>query len=85
MKRPSPLLKLESYNPNPLLDALKSDLPGQQDMDLAAILGVTKSNISKIRNMHLGVTAEILLKMHEVSGLSIRELRCLMGDTRRFF
>lgn len=85
MARPNRVLKLESYDPNPLLDRLKSFAPGQNDVGLAAALGVTKSNISKIRNKHADISAEMLLNMHEMSGLSIRELRDLMGDTRRFF
>ncbi|WP_194726261.1 helix-turn-helix domain-containing protein [Noviherbaspirillum malthae] len=85
MARPNRVLKLESYDPNPLLDRLISVVPGQNDIGLAAALGVTKSIISKIRNKHADISAEMLLNMHEMSGLSIRELRNLMGDTRRLF
>ncbi|WP_151639071.1 helix-turn-helix domain-containing protein [Noviherbaspirillum aerium] len=85
MARPNRVLKLDSYDPNPLLDRLKSFAPGQNDIGLASALGVTKSIISKIRNKHADISAEMLLNMHEMSGLSIRELRNLMGDTRRFF
>ncbi|WP_194726649.1 helix-turn-helix domain-containing protein [Noviherbaspirillum malthae] len=85
MARPNRVLKLESYDPNPLLDRLISFVPSQNDVGLAAALGVTKSNISKIRNKHADISAEMLLNMHEMSGLTIRELRDLMGDTRRFF
>jgi plasmid maintenance system antidote protein VapI len=85
MRIPSPLLELSSYDPNPLLDRLKDFLEGRQDTKLAEVLGVTKSKISKIRHKHLGVNAEMLLRMHEISGLSIRELRTLMGDSRRYF
>jgi len=85
MVRPLRVLKLDSYDPNPLLDRLKGLVPGQTDTDLAAALGVTKSNISKLRNKHVDLSAEMLLNMHEMSGLSIRELRDLMGDTRHFF
>jgi hypothetical protein len=85
MARPNRVLKLESYDPNPLLDRLKRFVPGQNDIGLAVALGVTKSIISKIRNKHADISAEMLLNMHEMSGLSIRELRDLMGDTRRFF
>lgn len=85
MARPNRVLKLESYDPNPLLDRLLKFAPDQSDTGLAAALGVTKSIISKIRNKHADISAEMLLNMHEMSGLSIRELRDLMGDTRRLF
>jgi 2-methylcitrate dehydratase PrpD len=41
--------------------------------------------ISKIRHRRLPVGASLLIRMHEVSDLSIRELRNLMGDRREKF
>lgn len=85
MARPNRVLRLDSYDPNPLLDRLLTLVPEQNDAGLARALGVTRSIISKLRNKHADVSAEMLLNMHEMSGLSIRELRALMGDHRRFF
>jgi hypothetical protein len=39
--------------------------------------------ISKIRHRTLPVGASLLIRMHEVTDLSIRELRELMGDRRK--
>jgi len=41
--------------------------------------------ISKIRHHRLPVGASLLIRMHEVSDLSIRDLRYLMGDRRNKF
>jgi hypothetical protein len=38
--------------------------------------------ISKIRHHRLPVGASLLIRMHEVTGMSIRDLRDLMGDRR---
>ena len=38
--------------------------------------------ISKIRHHRLPVGASLLIRMHEISGMSIRDLRDLLGDRR---
>lgn len=85
MKVPSPLYKLESYDPEPLLDAISQAISVKSDNALAKALGITQGAMSKIRNKHKPVSAEVLLRMHDISGLSIRQMRNLMGDNRRLF
>jgi plasmid maintenance system antidote protein VapI len=68
------------YNPNHLLDILIGKLQLKNDAALARALEVAPPVISKIRHHRLAVGASILLRMHEVSDISIRELRNLMGD-----
>ena len=41
--------------------------------------------ISKIRHKILPVGPNLLIRMHEETGLSIRDLRALMGDNRAKF
>jgi hypothetical protein len=41
--------------------------------------------ISKIRHHHLPVGASLLIRMHEISDVSIKDLRALMGDRRAKF
>jgi hypothetical protein len=41
--------------------------------------------ISKIRSRKLPIGAPLLIRMHEVSGLSIQQLRKIMGDRRAKF
>ena len=74
-----------NYDPNHLLDALIEKLHLKNDAALSRALEVAPPVISKIRHRRLPVGASLLIRMHEVSELSIRELRELMGDRREKF
>lgn len=76
------LLSQQTYDPNRLLDALIERLNLKNDAALSRILEVAPPVISKIRHARLPVGASMLIRMHEETGLSIRELRELMGDRR---
>jgi len=76
------LLVNDTYDPNKLLDALIEKMGLKNDAALSRRLEVQPPVISKIRHRHLPVGASLLIRMHEESGLSIRELRTLMGDRR---
>ena len=71
-----------AYDPNNLLDTLIDKLHLKNDAALSRALEVAPPVISKIRHRRLPVGASLLIRMHEVSDLSIRELRTLMGDRR---
>src|SRR5476651_1331843 len=71
-----------AYNPNRLLDTLIENLRLKNDAALSRALEVAPPVISKIRHHRLPVGASLLIRMHEVSDLSIRDLRYLMGDRR---
>src|SRR5690349_5347991 len=71
---------LLQYNPNRLLDTLIENLRLKNDAALSRALEVAPPVISKIRHHRLPVGASLLIRMHEVSDLSIRDLRYLMGD-----
>ena len=73
------------YNPDNLLASLIGKLKLKNDAALSRALEVSPPVISKIRHRRLPVTASVLIRMHEVSQLSIRELRDLMGDRRNKF
>lgn len=70
------------YDPNRLLDHLIEKMRLKNDAALGRMLEVAPPVISKIRHRHLPVGASLLIRMHEVTGMSIRELRDLMGDRR---
>jgi plasmid maintenance system antidote protein VapI len=74
-----------TYDPNRLLDALIVKLSLKNDAALSRALEVAPPVISKIRHRRLPVDAALIIRMHEVTGLSIRELRDLMGDRRAKF
>jgi hypothetical protein len=71
--------KEETYDPNKVLDAIIEKLNLKNDAALSRALEVAPPVISKIRHRTLPIGATILLRMHEVSEFSIRELKGLMG------
>lgn len=72
----------ETYDPNRLLDTLLEKMHLKNDAALSRALEVAPPVISKIRHRRLPVGASLLIRMHEVSEMSIRDLRDLMGDRR---
>ena len=57
----------------------------KNDAALSRALELTAPLISKLRSQASPVSAFVLIRMHEVSGLGIAELRGLMGDHRKKF
>jgi hypothetical protein len=78
MRKP-PLTDDASYNPNKVLDAIIEKLELKNDAALSRMLEVAPPVISKIRHHTLPIGATILLRMHDISDFSIRELRALMA------
>ncbi len=76
---------MQRYDPDQLLASLIGRLNLKNDAALSRALEVSPPVISKIRHRRLPVTASLLIRMHEVSALSIAELRQLMGDRRGKF
>ena len=66
------------YDPNRVLDAIIAKLRLKNDAALSRVLEVAPPVISKIRHNTLPIGATLLLRMHEESEFSIRELRELM-------
>lgn len=89
LKRPAPrglgsgrvLLKQKSYTPNKLLNTVAAKLGITDDAVLCQEIGVHRTTISNIRNRRMAVSSALIVRMHEVTGMSIRELRQEMGDT----
>ena len=71
-----------TYDPNLLLDTLRERMQLKNDAALSRALEVAPPVISKIRHRTLPVGASLLIRMHEVTQMSIRDLRDLMGDRR---
>lgn len=70
------------YDPNHLLNTLIEHLGLTNDGALSLKLKVAKDVIRHIRQKRLPIGASMLLWMHEASGISIEDLRVLMGDRR---
>lgn len=64
---------------NPLLDLLKATLALKTDAALARRLALPIPAISKLRHCKIRVTPDMLISMHEETGLSIRELKSYLG------
>jgi DNA-binding transcriptional regulator YdaS (Cro superfamily) len=70
------------YNPNNLLDTLIKRMGLKDDGALSRKLRVATTVISNIRYGRLPVGASMLMWINEATGISIHELRELMGDRR---
>jgi hypothetical protein len=73
-------MKMTQYNPNQLLDTMLDNLCLKNDAALSRALDVAPPVISKVRHHRLPVGASMLIRMHEVTDIPIRDLRALMGD-----
>lgn len=67
------------YYPGRVLDAAIKALGGRCDADLARALTVAPPLISKVRRQRSYLTDALLIRIHEESGLSIKELKALMA------
>ena len=84
--RPITMIKFsgqKSYDPGRLLAYLKHLLDLKNDIALSKALRVSHQLLRAIRDQKLAIAGAILMRMQEVSELSITELRQLMGDRRR--
>jgi hypothetical protein len=77
--------EIREYNPGRLLDELLEHFRLKNDAALSRMLQVAPPVISKIRHRKLPVGGSMLIRMHEVSGLEMTDLRYLMGDRRSKF
>lgn len=73
------------YDPDNLLTSVMRQLNLKNDAALSRALEVGPPVISKIRHRKIPVGASMLIRMHEVTNLSIENLRSLMGDRRSKF
>jgi hypothetical protein len=73
----------ESYDTSHLLDSVLDQLQLPDDAALSETLGVAPSVISGIRDMRLPLEPEMLIRIHEITGISIIGLRNILGDRRK--
>jgi plasmid maintenance system antidote protein VapI len=60
-----------------LLDELQKRFDIKNDRHLAATLGVSTPVMSRIRNSKCSVSADIMIRIHEVFGLPIAKIKRL--------
>lgn len=74
-----------NYDPDNLLNTIIKKLSLKNDAALSRVLEVAPPVVSKIRHRRLPIGASLLIRMYEVSDVSIKDLRALMGDRRAKF
>lgn len=74
-----------TYSPETFIDGLLRRLGVRSYAALGRIVGLSPSVISKVRHRRLIISSKILVQVHEATDIPIRELRRMMGDTRRHF
>jgi hypothetical protein len=80
-----PKEKQSGYDPGNLLDTLIRKMALQTDADLAGRLGLQPHVVAMLRSQRLPLDASVLLRMHDVTQISLRHLRVLLGDRRNVF
>ena len=73
----------KGYDPARMLDALALHTRASSDASLAKALKISKHLIGWIRQGRYPLSATLILQIHEATGLSIGEIRNLVGDRRR--
>lgn len=73
------------YRPEQLIHTLMARLQARSLSELARKIGVSPSVLSKVMRRELPISSRILIKIHDSTGLPIRQLRTWMGDDRPFF
>lgn len=71
------------FDPNRMLDALLRRLQLANDDALCAELHVAPFVIARIRSGQSPIPPSLLIRINELYGINVRELRQLMGDRRR--
>ena len=79
MSQPKP------YDPNAMLDTIMAKMQLRNDAALSRLLEIQAPVISKIRHHRMPVSGALLVRIHEATGLSVRNLQDLMGDRRGKF
>ena len=73
------------YDPNRLLDTLTQRLGVNSDKALSQKLKMNKTLVARIRQKRLPLGASLLMGIHEATGISIPELKKILGDRRSKF
>jgi hypothetical protein len=74
-----------AYSPSDLIDNLKVLLNLKNDFSFSKKFGFSPAHISKLRHKKSVVSPDFLLRIHDVSEISIAELKKMMKDNRKFF
>jgi len=73
------LLENATYDPGNLFNAIKTKFQLKNDAALSGKLAVSAPVISKVRRKKMPISDALLVRMHDVTGMQISEIRQLMG------
>jgi hypothetical protein len=76
-------MDLGSYDSNHLLDSVLDQLHLPDDAALARAIDVDPALLADVRDMRREVDASLLIRLHEMTDISITGLRNILGDRRR--
>jgi plasmid maintenance system antidote protein VapI len=71
------------YDPGLFLDRLLSQLHLADDSQLARTLKMNKKVLISIRERRQPISGSMLMRMQEVTGLTVEELRHMLKDRRK--
>lgn len=74
--------RIENYNPAALLDFLIASMRLANDRALAVKMNMRPSLVAKLREGRIAVSGSILMWMQQASGLTVQQLRAVLGDQR---
>ena len=80
-----PIKNYPAYSPSDLLDELKTLLNIKNDLSFSKKFGFSPAHISKLRHNKAVVTPHFLLRIHDISQISISDLKKMMKDNRKLF
>lgn len=72
------------YSADRLFGALKTQFGKKNNQALAAFLGIKPPMISKVRHARTMVSAELMITIHEKTGMPIAEIKRLVGPPSAF-
>lgn len=78
-RKPNPLLSDPNYKPEVALNWMKKAAGVATDNALAIILKIERNRICAIRYKRQPIGDSILIKLHELTNMHIRDIRRLMG------
>ena len=61
--------------PHKMLDVVRDIVGARTDSQMAKALGVDPSSISRIRRGGMPASGDFIIKVHEVTGISIKEIK----------
>lgn len=77
-KKREDMLANPEYDPNALFDYLRKRTGTKNDRQLCALLSVHPSEISKTRNKQKGISADLLLHIHDATGMPIKKMKKIL-------